>query len=260
MSEPICYESGFFLSMDKWVYVHFFNSVTLQLFAKDWKLSLAFMVLGEFLEAVLVTIMRSYVFFPGDNADWETLSSAFIGDIGIGILGILVAYAIRTRLAYIPRLIVHYHRNQRLWVIGWVQYFVYMAIASSARSLGNWIYPDDGSTITFSPDKLGYLIVQMLFFYYMYRWTLRRRNYFDIVWGRGSRSGIKDVRRAYGTIALVSFLLILPHMIRWPASMLIVSGIAYIFLVLVLSWSFVRPAIYYRPDIRFQGDEPYKQN
>ncbi len=225
-----CYSWTFLTNRDPWTYKHFVMPMLMELFLRDWKLSLVVTFFWETLEAFVLTAFGSYLVFGASNLDFETASGALLGDVSANTIGILIAILIRTRIIDIPPLLVWPVQSVKWFFLTLLQLVVILSVWGLALILRLTFLPLPGN---FYPDPaiIFVWLTQMGFFYFLYHLTLVNRPYREMVWH--GTEGIHYVKSVYITLAVSFTFFAIPFFLALPASLLIVYGTAYLFTVLV---------------------------
>ncbi len=252
-SDFACYSYKFLIWWDPWVYIHLMAGIVLELFLRDWKLSILLGVLWEVLETIMMTFFRSYVLFGGDNDAYESASDSYLGDILINTGGVVIALLFRHYIVYVPRLIVYAKDSVPLAIIGVIQMLLILLGSVFTLIIQNTLFPIPENTIKIDVAIIVIVVFQVAAFAYMYFWTIRTPAYYRIVWGQ-SVGGFPG--KTFGAIAILLFIVAIPYFVKLPWTQVIAFSQVYIFAIFVISWSLsYRSSIKYRPSILFYGNE-----
>ncbi len=245
-----CYPTVFLTIRDVWVLVHFLNPMVLELYLRNWSLSFFFVVLWEFIETWVVMLFQSYLIFITDNEDVEAVTHSYLGDVGIGLVGILMVVVIRHFFMYTPQLLVRPRDSVKLFVYGVIQLILVIGLDSLAVIVGKLIH--DPGTTTVQPAAILFIVVLVISMWVLYRWTVQNHEYMRIVWrGYGTRAP----RRVFLVFGIMFVLLAIPFYVAFQYSQTItyIQGSVIILIVLALGvkWSSIR----YTPSTLYYGDE-----
>ncbi len=234
-----CYSPKFLIWWDPWVYIHFINGVILELFLKDWKLSILIGVAWEILETILMTFFRSYVLYGGDNDSYESASDSYLGDVLIGAGGVVITLVLRKYIVYIPQLIVSFENDTKLALVGLTQMVAILAVSSVILITQNTLFPIPENTVRVDVAIIIIACFQITAFAYMYLWTVRTPAYYNLTWGWKNTN---SPAVTFKIIGIVIFLLAVPYFVKLPWTQVIAFVQVYLFLIVMLSISMcIRP-------------------